>query len=690
MTINVLIGNGSWYPAAGGDPPVITIPTSLPTVPANTVYTSTQFYASGTAPITWSNTGSLPSGMTFSSSGLLSGTPTAAANSSITFTATNSYGSNNSALTLTVNTAGSGPAAITRFTLPGGTVGTPYSQQITATGAAPITFSVQDGVLPTGLSLDSSTGIISGTPSVGSSTQFIIQAVNGISQPNTEVKFVGYAVKVSPFVVAPYVIQNAIPDCHTTIPYSQTFTSTGDGPFVWSMTGSLPTGLNWDATTATISGTPTATASNTSITITATNSSGSNSKTITFNSVAYSSNRLYKTDLTWAGAFRLPITGYYPYYEAYQSGLPSITVVPSQTVFYMGVARNGSAQATGLPAAKLSLPVVVNSTVKANLNTATFLSSPIYYDTSEGQYTSIPNGNINGIFWNNNKLYITAAYFYETTNNVPTIYSRPDTFTSSTISGPAKINNTSRQYSFGFDVTAPSAVSGGINDLAVGGSAGSIVSTLSRGPSLFAFNDSSLTTGTTNLTGQNLLAYDSDARALCQLYGFTFHQQNPWYQLGVSSINGFAWIQNKPVVLFFGTHGIGQSWYGALNTGGAFIEEPSILSNVPGQVATNAGNAKGNQVYPYVPYVWAYDQQDLIDVKNGTKQYYQIKPYDVWTLDFPSQYLPDFKGGTGGMVGVASHDPAAKRIYVALRDSDMVRLGFQDLYFPMIHVFSYP
>ena len=106
MTLNVLIGNGSWYPATGGDPPVITIPTSLPTGTANTAYTSTQFYASGTAPITWSNTGSLPSGMTFSSSGLLSGTPTATANSSITFTATNAYGSNNSVLTLTVNAAG--------------------------------------------------------------------------------------------------------------------------------------------------------------------------------------------------------------------------------------------------------------------------------------------------------------------------------------------------------------------------------------------------------------------------------------------------------------------------------------------------------------------------------------------------------------------------------------------------------
>ena len=112
MTLNVLIGNGSWYPATGGAAPIITSPTSLPAGTANTAYTNTQFSASGTEPITWSNTGSLPSGMTFSSSGLLSGTPTATANSSITFTATNAYGSNNSVLTLTIN-ADPSPVLIT-------------------------------------------------------------------------------------------------------------------------------------------------------------------------------------------------------------------------------------------------------------------------------------------------------------------------------------------------------------------------------------------------------------------------------------------------------------------------------------------------------------------------------------------------------------------------------------------------
>ena len=48
-------------------------------------------------------------------------------------------------------------------TLPDGKVGEAYSQTLTATGTAPITWSI-DGGLPAGLSLNADTGEISGTP----------------------------------------------------------------------------------------------------------------------------------------------------------------------------------------------------------------------------------------------------------------------------------------------------------------------------------------------------------------------------------------------------------------------------------------------------------------------------------------------------------------------------------------------
>ena len=100
---------------AGGSPPVITSPSSLVTGTVNTLYPTTTFTATGTAPITWSNIGALPAGMTFttvSNQGVLAGTPTTTASGSITFRATNASGFADRPLTLTVNSA-SGPTLTT-------------------------------------------------------------------------------------------------------------------------------------------------------------------------------------------------------------------------------------------------------------------------------------------------------------------------------------------------------------------------------------------------------------------------------------------------------------------------------------------------------------------------------------------------------------------------------------------------
>jgi hypothetical protein len=101
--VNVKI---AWTRPGGGAAPVITSPAFLVAGTVDTLYPSTTFTATGTAPITWSVTaGTLPAGMAFSSAGVLSGTPTATASGSITFTATNAQGADSRALTLTVNAA---------------------------------------------------------------------------------------------------------------------------------------------------------------------------------------------------------------------------------------------------------------------------------------------------------------------------------------------------------------------------------------------------------------------------------------------------------------------------------------------------------------------------------------------------------------------------------------------------------
>ena len=75
--------------------------------------------------------------------------------------------------------AGGTAPTITTTELANAIVGSAYNQAVTATGDAPIAWSLSAGLLPSGLSLDSDTGVISGTPaSVGTFT-FTVQALNG-------------------------------------------------------------------------------------------------------------------------------------------------------------------------------------------------------------------------------------------------------------------------------------------------------------------------------------------------------------------------------------------------------------------------------------------------------------------------------------------------------------------------------
>jgi hypothetical protein len=68
--------------------------------------------------------------------------------------------------------------------LKGGTTGVAYSETISAQGGTtPYTFAVTSGTLPTSTSLNSATGVISGTPSLAATASFTIKVtdVNGLT-----------------------------------------------------------------------------------------------------------------------------------------------------------------------------------------------------------------------------------------------------------------------------------------------------------------------------------------------------------------------------------------------------------------------------------------------------------------------------------------------------------------------------
>ena len=162
-----------------------TINVSAPPAPVITSANSTtatggQFFSfqvtASNIPATFAATGTLPAGVTFNTgTGVLSGTPTQAGSFPLQVTATNSSGTSTAqSFNLQVNFA---QPVITSANTANGTGDTPFSYQITATNL-PQSFSVTGGALPAGVTVNTTTGLISGTPTQAGNFPVTINATN--------------------------------------------------------------------------------------------------------------------------------------------------------------------------------------------------------------------------------------------------------------------------------------------------------------------------------------------------------------------------------------------------------------------------------------------------------------------------------------------------------------------------------
>jgi len=83
------------------------------------------------------------------------------------------------------------------------TVGTPYSFRVVATGTPTPTYSITAGALPAGLSLDSVTGVISGTPTTAGTATFTVTAANGVTPAVDSVYTITTAAAVPAAAIVP-------------------------------------------------------------------------------------------------------------------------------------------------------------------------------------------------------------------------------------------------------------------------------------------------------------------------------------------------------------------------------------------------------------------------------------------------------------------------------------------------------
>ena len=264
--------------------PTLTLTPAAGTLTATYAAPYSQTFTSGGSPgpYTYVLTGALPAGVTFSGN-TLSGTPTAPGSYPITVTATDtSLTGAGAPFSITQNYTLNVPApaiVIAPATLPNTTAGLSYSQTITASGgAAPYTFAVTAGALPTGLSLGSG-GALSGTTTAAGTFNFTVTATDVNAQTASNAYTVVVAVPTLTLTPA------TLPGGTAGVAYTQTLTIAGGiAPYTVTQTGALPAGITFNTATNTFSGTPTQ-AGTFNISVTATDSTGGTAATVTNNYV---------------------------------------------------------------------------------------------------------------------------------------------------------------------------------------------------------------------------------------------------------------------------------------------------------------------------------------------------------------------------------------------------------------------
>lgn len=205
--------------------------------------------------------GSLPSGILLNSStGAVTGTPTAKQNYNFTISANNSDGS----VTASFSGTTSAPPIWIDQTLATFVAGVAYSDGVSATSLTTpgTTYSVTAGALPTGINLNASTGAVTGTPVAGNYS-FTIRASN--PDGNVSASFSGRV------LTPPVWTKNTLSSFQAGVPYSD-FVQATNSPTYTLHSGSLPTGLTFS--NGTISGTPTTLGQAYNFTIRATNADG--------------------------------------------------------------------------------------------------------------------------------------------------------------------------------------------------------------------------------------------------------------------------------------------------------------------------------------------------------------------------------------------------------------------------------
>jgi hypothetical protein len=344
---------------------------------------------------------------------------------------------------------------------------------------------------------------------------------------------------------------------------------------------------------------------------------------------------LSQSALSYVGAFSVPNQdldgnplGYSGHALAYHPG--------SHSLFFGGHDWNQELCEIGIPSIidlDQTAPILQNCT-----------------DVTEGRLGLVDDYTVklDGTLVFNDRLIVSAYGYYDANANqvLSHFASSPDLSMVGDIEGPYQVGDWPGIVS-GYMTTIPAEWQQAFGGPALTGNCClPIISRTSYGPAVSVFNPDDV--GSLDLVPATPILYYPGEHPLAEW------DSTGTYFNGSTNIVGIAFPSGTRSVLFIGRQGIGEFCYGT----GEECNDP-------------VDDSKGTHAYPYVHQVWAYDALDLVAVKDGEREPWDVLPYDLWVLD-------EMDSEGSATIAGATYDPIGGRIYITERYGED----------PAVHVFQ--
>src|ERR1035441_243815 len=186
LHISFLVSATLLATALSAQNPLTIVNSSFPPGAVGQQYAQALSATGGTQPYTWSAAGQIPPGLVVNSVGTIAGVPRTGGTYSLTLNVVDALQpAVSKGLSIVITGPGAVPLTVTTTTLPSAAVGQSYSQTLAATGGTPPYQWAAGAGFPTVLTLDASTGTVSGTPTAAGNFSFLVQVTDSAKASST-------------------------------------------------------------------------------------------------------------------------------------------------------------------------------------------------------------------------------------------------------------------------------------------------------------------------------------------------------------------------------------------------------------------------------------------------------------------------------------------------------------------------